>query len=76
MDAVRPSDERASCGRRGRVVLASRPFLPGKTHIRRAKAPQKAPFHRLMPLRPFGTVWLDTGQGSPSSAGANGDTPI
>jgi hypothetical protein len=27
------------------VVLASRPFFSGKTHIHRAKAPQEAPFH-------------------------------
>jgi len=38
------------CGRRSRVVLTSMPFFSGKTHIRRAKAPQKAPFHGLKHL--------------------------
>ena len=68
---------RATCSRgrtapmrtRRRVVLTSMRFFPGKTHIHRAKAPQKAPFHRLIPLRPFGTVWLDTGQASTRRSG-------
>jgi len=51
MGATGGLDEPASRARQRRVVLASMPFFPGKTHIHRAKAPQKAPFHGGAPRR-------------------------